>query len=216
MQRILLHLASYFAVFSCVSSSQSVLVTPQDLYSSSIGVLGCKINTNRVAYWPKPIGCNDICIKLSHAQRSVHLPRIDSSTSAYDISYDAWNYLGFGVSATVEPKTGGSIAMDYEYVSADECRSLLVDGKLPLSAPNSMNYLEACLEQQSSWVAHNYELINIMDSDCQFGYDEVCSFTLVEPDQPICPHTLGTMHQPTGPEVINIMYGTGLEQTACN
>ena len=216
MQRDLLYLPNLSAIFVCVSSTKSVLVTPHDLYSSSIGVLGCKIYTNRVAYWPEPISCDDIYVKLSYSQRSAHLLRIDSSTSAYDISYDARNYLGFGVSATVEPKTGGGIAVDYEYVSADECRSLLEDGKLPLSAPNSMNYLETCLEQKKSWVAQNYELVNIMNSDCQFGYDEICSFTVVEPDQPICPHTLGAMHQPTGLEVKNIMYGTGLGQTACN
>ena len=33
----------------------SISVTPHQQYSSSVGVLGCKINTNRVAckqYWP--------------------------------------------------------------------------------------------------------------------------------------------------------------------
>ena len=31
-----------------------ITVTPHEQYSSSIGALGCKLNTNRVAYWPEP------------------------------------------------------------------------------------------------------------------------------------------------------------------
>ncbi|CRK25298.1 hypothetical protein BN1723_018210, partial [Verticillium longisporum] len=85
----------------------SASITPHDQYSSSIGVLGCKINTNRVAYWPGAPGCDDLCVKVSHGGRSLNLLRIDSSAGAHDISYDAWNYLAFGSSATDAPHMGG-------------------------------------------------------------------------------------------------------------
>jgi hypothetical protein len=63
-----------------------VWTTPHDKYSSSVGVLGCKINTNRVAYWPGSVDCNNICVKLSYNGRSVNLLRIDQSGGAYDVS----------------------------------------------------------------------------------------------------------------------------------
>ena len=196
-------------------ASQSEMITPHDEYSSALGVLGCKIDTNRVAYWPDPIGCDDICVKVSNSGRSLNLLRVDYSTGAYDISYDAWNYLGFGMSATVDPKIGGAISMEYEYVPAEECRSLLEDGKLPLSAATGMLYLTACIEMHN-WVAQNYELLNIVDPNCQYGYDEICDFSIEVSSQPTCPHTVGSMHQPTGLEVTNIVYGTGKKEVACD
>lgn len=38
-----------------LTSAVTLSITPQEEYSSCVGVLGCKINTNRVAYfsgWP--------------------------------------------------------------------------------------------------------------------------------------------------------------------
>jgi hypothetical protein len=67
--------------------SESIPITPNDAFASSLGVLGCKINTNRVAYWPTPVGCDDMCVKVSREGRSVHLLKIDQSRGAYDISY---------------------------------------------------------------------------------------------------------------------------------
>ncbi|OAQ61459.1 cerato-platanin [Pochonia chlamydosporia 170] len=193
---------------------QSASITPHDQYSSSIGVIGGKINTNRVAYWPMGVNCNDICVKVSYKGRSVHLLKIDQSGGAHDISYDAWNYLAFGKSAKDEPHTGGGIAMDYEFVDADECKDLMDDGKLPLSASNSMGYVGSCTQDKSSWVAKNYELINILDPVCHYGYDEKCTLDLSVSNQPKCPHTLGENHSPTGLKVTNIEYGTGKEVTA--
>src|SRR3569833_2656431 len=94
---------------SCgAAAATGVWTTPHDSYSSSVGVLGCKINTDRVAYWPGSVDCNNICVKLSYGGRSVHLLRIAQSGGAYDISYDAWNYLQTGKSATTDPITGGT------------------------------------------------------------------------------------------------------------
>lgn len=196
-----------------VRRSGSASVTPHDKYSSSIGVPGCKINTNRVAYWPGSVNCNDICVKLSHGGRSVHLLKIDTSGGAYDVSYDAWNYLGFGKSATKDPQMGGGIDMDYEFVHASECADLLDDGKLPLSAANSMNYAAACISEPDSWVAKNHKLLNIMDPICQWGCDEECKLDLAVSNQPKCPSGLGKQDK-LDLVVNNIAYGTGAVEAA--
>ncbi|RGP60442.1 hypothetical protein FSPOR_10671 [Fusarium sporotrichioides] len=193
--------------------SGSCSVTPHDMYSSSIGVLGCKINTNRVAYWPGSVDCNNICVKVSNEGRSVYLLKIDSSGGAHDISYDAWNYLGFGKSATKDPQMGGGINMEYEYVHASKCKDLLDDGKLPLAAANSMNYVASCLSEPKSWVAQNYQLYNIMDPVCKNGVNEKCHLNLAVSNQPECPSGLGSVKK-LNMKVENIMYGTGEKAVA--
>jgi hypothetical protein len=189
----------------------SVSTTPHDSYSSSVGVLGCKIDTNRVAYWPGSVDCNNICVKLNYGDRSVHLLRIDQSGGAYDISYDAWAYLQTGKSATVDPITGGGVSMDYEEVDASECASLIhTDGsKLPLSASNSINFLSSCLAEPSSWVAQNHVLYNICDAICTVGYDETCTLDLSVSNQPSCSHTLGLTSSLSTTPVYNIEYQSG-------
>ncbi|PNY26755.1 Uncharacterized protein TCAP_03327 [Tolypocladium capitatum] len=202
------------AVASAVPArrGQTVSVTPHEQYSSSVGVLGCKINTNRVAYWPGSVDCNNICVKLTNGGNSLYVLKIDSSGGAHDISYDAWNQLVFGQSATTDPQQGGGVNMDYEFVDASNCAGLLSGGKLPLSASNSMGFVSACMG--SSWVGQNYELVNIQDPVCKFGWDEKCTLDLSVSNQPSCPHTLGDPHSPTGLSVTNIEYGTGRQYTA--
>ncbi|KND87634.1 hypothetical protein TOPH_07760 [Tolypocladium ophioglossoides CBS 100239] len=204
------------AVVSAVPArrGQTVSVTPHEQYSSSVGVLGCKINTNRVAYWPGAVDCNNICVKLTNGANTLNVLKIDSSAGAHDISYDAWNQLVFGQSATADPQQGGGVDMDYEFVPASECASLLSDGKLPLSASNSMDFAAACMADSSSWVGQNFELINLLDPQCKFGWDEKCTLDLSVSNQPSCPHTLGDPHTPTGDSVTNIEYGTGRQYTA--
>ena len=109
---------------------------------------------DRVAYWPVPVSCDDICVEVSYQGRKLQLLQIDQSERAYDISYDAWNYLSFGKPATEEPHESGGFLMTYEVVHPSTCHHLLNDGKLPLSAANSMNYVASCLvNQPGSWVA---------------------------------------------------------------
>ncbi|KAH8666580.1 hypothetical protein BX600DRAFT_462023 [Xylariales sp. PMI_506] len=189
----------------------SVSTTPHDSYSSSVGVLGCKIDTNRVAYWPQSVDCTNICVKLTYGDRSVNLLRIDQSGGAYDISYDAWAYLQTGESATVDPLTGGGVEMEYEDVDASECADLIFTegSKLPLSASNSMNFVSSCLADSSSWVANNYVLYNICDAICSLGYDETCTLDLSVSNQPSCSHTLGLTTSLTSTPVYNIEYETG-------
>lgn len=196
---------------SVADNSGTVPATPHDSYSSSVGVLGCKINTNRVAYWPDSVDCNNICVQLSYEGRSVNLLRIDQSGGAHDVSYDAWNYLYTGYSAKDKPVYGGAVSMQYQNVDASSCAPLInTDGnKLPLSAANSMDFLASCLAQPDSWIAQNYVLYNILDPVCTWGYDETCTLNWPTANQPTCPHTLGDPVDLTSDPVYNIQYGTG-------
>ncbi|KAJ4384351.1 hypothetical protein N0V85_008390 [Neurospora sp. IMI 360204] len=158
-------------------------VTPHPFFSSSIGVLGCKINTNRVAYWKEEVDCDNICVKLTNTTngRTITLLRIDHSGGAHDISYDA--------------RMG---KIDYEYIPADNCKSLITDGsgKLPLQGANSMNFLSSCLSR-NTWVGKNYQLWNINDSLCHKGYDEKCTLA-PGANQATCPHAGGFLSRSHG------------------
>ncbi|KAK0387100.1 hypothetical protein NLU13_5413 [Sarocladium strictum] len=193
------------------TNTGTVWVTPHDSYSSSVGVLGCKIDTNRVAYWPQSVDCNNICVALRYQDREVKLLRIDQSQGAHDVSYDAWNYLYTGYSATKHPTAGGAIEMQFENLDASECDDLIntKGSKLPFSAANSMNFIASCLEQKDSWVGENYVLYNIIDSICTMGFDETCELDFPAMNQPTCPHTLGDQARLTSQPVYNILYPTG-------
>ncbi|KAK3402368.1 hypothetical protein B0T20DRAFT_451190 [Sordaria brevicollis] len=173
-------------------------VTPHAEFSSSVGVLGCKINTNRVAYWPDFPSCDNFCVKLTHESgRSVHVMHIDQSRGARDISYDAWNYLYTGHSVTENgwARAGSGIEVDVQYVPADECRHLITDGsgKLPIAAANGLNWVTSCLG--NTWKC-----------------DLLPPYTL-----PTCPHQLGdnpVLTNPTDHKLVNYLYPTGEEQVA--
>ncbi|KAK2035171.1 hypothetical protein LX32DRAFT_550921 [Colletotrichum zoysiae] len=199
-----------------VVADGTVWATPHDSYSSSVGVLGCKINTDRVAYWPGSVDCNNLCISLSYDdgvtnRRTVKLLRVDQSQGAHDVSYDAWNYLYTGNSAKDLPVAGGPLPMQYAELPADECRSLLrtKDKTLALSASNSMNFLASCLAQPGSWVAENYALYNVLDSVCSWGYDETCKLDWPAANQPTCKHSLGMPVELKDAPVYNVQYPTG-------
>jgi len=201
---------------AAVAVADTVSVTPHDSYSSSIGVLGCKVNVNRVAYFPTVPDCDNLCVQVTYQGRSVNLLRIDHSGGAHDISYDAWNYLSTGKNATVNPTQGGGISMQYTNVPMSQCASLIgtAGGKLPLEAANSMNFLASCLAKPSSWVAKNHVLFNIANSACTYGINEQCTLNMAVSNQPSCPHQLGLQTALTGLPVYNIQYGTGKEVLA--
>ena len=198
------------AATRAAGDSGTVWATPHDSYSSSVGVLGCKVNTDRIAYWPGSVDCTNICVSLSYEGRSVRLLRIDQSGGAHDVSYDAWNYLYTGYSATDRPAAGGAIAMDYADVDASECADLIWtgDGKLPLSAANSMNFLASCLDSDS-WIGRNHVLYNILDPICTWGYDEPCSLDWPNANQATCPHPLGSPQALTSAPVWDVKYPSG-------
>ncbi|KAI1805429.1 hypothetical protein F4811DRAFT_551890 [Daldinia bambusicola] len=192
-------------VASPISSdgSTSISVTPHDRYSSSAGVLGCKIDTNRVAYWPSSVDCDKLCVKVTSNGRTVHLLKIDTSGGAYDISYDAWNYLFTGKGAHDSPAMGGGIPATFDYVDFSECAGLIKEpqGRLAISAANGMNFYGTCAHTKTV-------LYNIANPVCTRGYDEVCTLA-AGANQATCPHQLGSLDPLTTQPVYNIDYGTG-------
>jgi hypothetical protein len=189
-----------------------ISITPHDVYSSSVGVLGCKIDTNRVAYWPSAVDCDKICVRVSANGRSVNLLKVDKSGGAYDIAYDAYNYLVTGKSAVEYPIMGGGIPATYEDVGMGECNDLLLteDKTLAFTAANSMNFVTSC-KKTDSWVGNNFSLFNIANSACTLGVDEKCDYPgLNLGNQPICPHYLGLQTVMVGLASENIAYGTGI------
>ncbi|ROV99695.1 hypothetical protein VSDG_02960 [Cytospora chrysosperma] len=174
-----------FAISTITASlplSGTVYVTPHSQFSSSIGVLGCKVDTDRIAYWPAAPDCTNMCIKLTFGSRSRTVLHIDTSGGNYDISFDTFQYLAFGSSATASPailNANAGASMDYEIVDMSECSDIITSdtGKLSFIAV-SPNQVQACLSQSGSWVAQNYELLNIANSQCQYGIDESCTFNV--------------------------------------
>jgi hypothetical protein len=209
---------SIIAVFATVTNAlgipfthETISITPHDVFSSSVGVLGCKIDINRVAYWPSAVDCDKICVRVSANGRSVTLLKVDTSGGAYDIAYDAYNYLITGKSAAEDPVKGGGISATYEDVDMGECKDLLQteDKTLAFIAASSMNFVTSC-KQTDSWVGNNFSLFNIANSACTLGVDEKCEYPdLNLGNQPICPHYLGLQKVMVGSANENIPYGTG-------
>lgn len=194
-----------------IELASAISITPHDQYSSSVGVLGCKIDINRVAYWPSSVDCDQICVEVTANGRSVTLLKIDQSGGAYDISFDAWNYLKTGYPAVkghIEP--GGGFSADYKFVSADNCRHLIKtsSGKLPFTAANSMNFVSSCSAGRNTWVGNNYELWNILDPVCNHGFNELCTLA-PGANQATCQHPLGSSDVLKGQDVLNILYPSG-------
>jgi hypothetical protein len=148
---------------------------------------------------------------LANESASRYLLRIDQSGGAYDVSFDAFNYLLTGYSATQKPTASGPVEMTYSNVDTSKCASLIntPGNKLPFSAANSINFISSCLADSTSWVAKNYLLYNILDPLCSYGYDETCTLDLSVSNQPKCPHTLGLPTPLTGDPVYNIEYPSG-------
>ncbi|SPO00382.1 uncharacterized protein DNG_03227 [Cephalotrichum gorgonifer] len=187
-----------------LASAESISVTPHEQFSSSVGVLGCFINTNRVAYFPSFPSCQKPCLRIKDKEngREVTVLHIDSSAGAYDISYDAWNYLKTGKSAKDDPQQGNGIEVETEQLSIDDesCKALLseTNGKLPIMAKSPQWGLEC---------PDDVEFYNIGTSTCTIGKNEKCE---VSGDQVKCPSgDSAATEELEGMAVQNIEYGTG-------
>lgn len=187
-----------------LASAESISVTPHEQFSSSVGVLGCLIDTNRVAYFPNFPSCEKPCLRLKDKEhgREVTVLHIDSSEGAHDISYDAWNYLSTGSSAKDDPTQGAGIEVESEQLSLDdeECKALLkeTDGKIPVMAKSPQWGME-CPDA--------VEFRNIGTSTCTTGKDEVCK---INGNMVDCPSgDAAGVAQLDGMTVQNIEYGTG-------
>lgn len=164
-----------------LSKGKEISATSHQQFSSSIGVLGCKIETDFVAYWPEKIDCDNICVEVAYEDRSVYLLRVDNSGGAHDISYNAFNYLATGKYATEGTGTAqafGGITMKYTTVDAEKCKPLLKDGVLPMSAPTGSGLTVACSPGQGSW-SNLIGLYNIYNPLCTIGKDDKCTFDRV-------------------------------------
>lgn len=206
---------SYFASTAAAADAGSAIqITPHAQYSSSVGVLGCHVDTNRIAYFPSFPSCDNLCIEVSANGRSVNLLHVDQSGGAYDISYDAWNYLKTGSSAVDAPTAGGPTDATYRQVDMSNCQDIIKtpSGKLPLMAANSMGFYVGCGTE--SWVGKNSELYNIQNAACTLGFNEVCTLDLSASNQAECPHVLGAQNPLSGLPVTDIEYQTGKKVVA--
>jgi len=210
---MLQYLTSVFALATAASAAalrtrgeSNFIVTPHQQFSSSMGVLGCMINTDRVAYFPTEPTYDDICIKLTLNGRSVNLLKIDHSEGAHDISYDAFVYLttggtGLGNPGHIDPTPGGSWVAQ----PLSECADLIhtADKKIPLIAASPNFYFSVTPAQQAS-----FEFWNIVNSQCTYGYDEKC-YLPTGANQLTCPHITGAQPPLTTMPVYNIDVATG-------
>ncbi|KAL1879147.1 hypothetical protein Daus18300_001726 [Diaporthe australafricana] len=201
-------------------ASGSFDITPHDSFGSSTGVLGCKVNVNRMAYWPYTPSCDGMCVKLTFGSRSRTVLHADTSGGAHDISFDAFQYLAYGTSATdspalLNPASNGAVKMDYEVVDMDQCADIITSdtGKLAFMAA-SPNQVNACLGEGGNWVAENYELRNIGSPTCQYGVDEVCTFdkTTGIVDCPSGVNTKGSVALSPAQPVIDLSSPCGTEK----
>jgi hypothetical protein len=187
----------------------TVAVTPHDRYSSSVGVLGCRIDPNRVAYFPSAPSCASLCKRVTEPSsgRRLVLLHVDASAGAYDISYDAFVQLVTGRSARRNPIAASPTEMVVEDVATGhpECRALLPGGRLPVMA-SSPNFALTC----PNWKSF-VEFWNVMDTQCRFGKLEKCAF---DGNVPSCPSGMAnpTWEIPEEQRVYDIEYGTGKEK----
>ena len=186
-----------------LASAESIWVTPHMQYSSSVGVPGCLIDTNRVAYFPQPVSCTEPCMRMTNTALNIEvvLLHIDTSGGANDISYDAWNRLQTGVETITRPLMGGGIPVEMERLKLEdpECKALLgqTGGKIPTLAANPG--FSDCPE-----VA---QYRNYRDMQCKQGTGEICD----KPGLLTCLNgEAGWMKDnPVDAWVKNIEYGTG-------
>lgn len=200
------HLLTVLGLGLGLASAEIRSVTPHQQYSSSIGVPGCLIDTNRVAYFPNIPTCDEPCVRVTHAEsgRELTLLHIDTSGGAWDISYDAWNILISGYSASQSPQTGGGVDMEVAFVGLDdgECQALLgkTNGKIPLMAI-SPNWAVECPDV-------DVEFYNFGHQSCTTGSDEICH---MDGNVMNCPSGVGAANGYNGPTVTDLDYGTGRE-----
>ncbi|RDA87791.1 hypothetical protein CP532_2443 [Ophiocordyceps camponoti-leonardi (nom. inval.)] len=192
----------------------NIKATAHVQYSSSIGVLGCKgVDLSRIAFFPGTPSCDDICVKVTYQGRSVNLLRIDSSGSApspdnsgtFDMSCQAYDFLVHGTDNKDSCKTGDRTPMSYETVDPQECKHLLTDGVLPISAPNPNYYVECAKSPTFNQGSLKLKLFNINDARCQYGIDEECSWSGV--GDPKCPSGLGAGNTRQLPGMKDPSYG---------
>ncbi|KAF2148222.1 hypothetical protein K461DRAFT_282639 [Myriangium duriaei CBS 260.36] len=195
--------------------------TPHVQYASSMGVLGCKINTNRVGYLPMWPGCDNLCYKIHNPAtgNSVNILHVDSSAAAYDISADAFNYLVTGQGAKGNAVDPNPTTMEYSVVSMDQCYDIINGNttKLPILAKNPDAVSNCIANEPKSWLANHYALYNLANSCCSYGEDVPCEFPdLTELSiPPTCGSSILGVLTPCTPAFENIGMSGDLEPAVC-
>lgn len=165
----------------------SVSITPRDTYQTDVGVPACKINTNLVAYGQGPVDCNNICVEVSYQGRVLNLLNIGTPGGTYGVSYDAWNYLGYGMSAFMQPQPSAALQMNWKVVPNSSCFRNMVGGKLPLGPGAGSGLAQWCMQNQpNSFIATTHQIWNLSDT-CTTGHDEPCDLPWGT-NSPSCPH----------------------------
>ncbi|KAF2874271.1 hypothetical protein BDV95DRAFT_441101, partial [Massariosphaeria phaeospora] len=160
-------------------------LTPHTAFQATAGVLGCKVNVNRVSYFPIVPTCMTICMKITAKARSILVLNIGTSGGAWELSWDAWNYLNTGKNATENPTKNDGIPFQWQFVETTECAHLIYteDGKIPVRAVD-LAYYRQCPNGTA-------QLYNIQSTQCTFGVDERCKEPQSGIDLAICPSQLG-------------------------
>jgi hypothetical protein len=184
-------------------SSGTISLDSHVEYSSSIGVLGCMINTNRIAYWPLTPPCDNPCVKLTAPNgNTINVLHIDTSGGSYDISMDAYKTLKYGpdwrtINTQPEAKWEG---VKYEYVSMDQCAGILPNGKIPVMAKSPNKHTECKTSSPASIWATSVELYDIDDTQCLRGVLQTCQI-LPGDNNPKCANDKQAGYSGNGPLV---------------
>lgn len=155
----------------------SVALDSHVQYSSSLGVIGCLIDTNRVAYWPSAPPCDNPCVKLTAPNgNTITVLHIDQSGGSYDISMDAYKTIKHGsnwrsINNASEAKWPG---VTWEYVNMSECAGIIPSGNLPVIAKSPNKYISCVASApQSFWATHT-TFYDIDDQRCLRGVMQTC------------------------------------------
>ncbi|KAF4553723.1 Hypothetical protein D9617_6g094550 [Elsinoe fawcettii] len=176
------------AGLAALSAAKVQKVTGHVEYRSTLGIPGCKINTNAVAYWPTTGDCDSVCAKVKNpangVEKTVLTIGTSSDPSVYDISWKRYVELkgeGDDAAGNAAAYDGGT-DMEVNPVSMDQCLDLInyEEGgqkKLPFIAL-SPNFLNECKSSSpNSWVAQNGVLLDFNNDCCTMGKDQKCEGT---------------------------------------
>lgn len=151
---------------SRITGPTSLAITPHSQFSSSLGLVGCMVNTSRMAYWPECIDtCRGSCYKVTHGSRSVYLLHADNSGGAHDISAEAMIYLTDGTTPS-QPNhlQSGPVTMQVEPADFSQCTYILKDSKFWMSALHPTAYTD-CIghSDAGTFMLDNAGFLNIDD-----------------------------------------------------
>lgn len=209
MQLALLAWCSLWAIAQASVGKRAVF-TPHVQFASSAGVLGCKININRVGYLPTFPGCDNMCVRIRNPVTDFQLTvlHVDQSQGAHDISADAFAFLITGKGALGQTVPSDPTEMEYSVVPMEQCHEHIhTEGnKMPIIAVNPNAVVNCMQNSPRSWLARNHVLLNYANSCCTLGSETVCSFPspYYGGAQPVCEKGVLGLQTPCKTQAMNI------------